>query len=92
MAVVCKSTTRYQYYDIDICGFTCELSTSVSVGVCFFFSMPHEICIREVKGTRRWRLFSWRAFCVDVLVNITIVAVKRLIEKSNHDKRSVNCQ
>lgn len=25
-------------------------------------------------------------FCVDVLVNITIVAVKRLIQRSNHDK------
>lgn len=41
--------------------------------------MPLEICTCEVKGTRQWRLlFYGELSCVDVLVNITIVAVKCL--------------
>lgn len=32
----------------------------------------------------------YRELCVDVLVNITIVAVKRLIKRGSHDK--LNCQ
>lgn len=54
--------------------------------------MPHEICTCEVKGTRQRRLFHGELSCVDVLVNITIVAVKCLIKRSNHDKLTVNCQ
>lgn len=64
--------------------------------VCYFllkmFFMPHEICTCEVKGTRPWRLFYGELSCVDVLVNITIVAVNCLIKRSNHDKLTVNCQ
>lgn len=46
-----------------------------------FIFTPHEICTCEVKGTRQWRLFYGELSCVDVLVNITIVAVKCLIKK-----------
>lgn len=56
------------------------------------FFMPHEICTCEVKGTGQWRLFYGELSCVDVLVNITIVAVKCLIKRGNHDKLTVNCQ
>lgn len=76
---------------IILCSFTSELSTLLfSVENVFF--MPHEICTCEVKGTRPWRLFYGELSCVDVLVNITIVAVKCLIKRSNHDKLTVNCQ
>lgn len=85
-----KSNPRVSTLNIILCSFTSELST------CYFllkmFFMPHEICTCEVKGTRQWRLFYGELSCVDVLVNITIVAVKCLIKRSNHDKLTVNCQ
>lgn len=72
---------------------TSELSTLFSVeNVCFFSSSCLMRFIHEVKGMRQWRLFYGELSCVDVLVNITIVAVKRLINRSNHDKLTVNCQ
>ena len=73
---------RVRTLNIILCSFTSELSTFVYFLLkVFFFSMPHEICTCEVKGTRQWRLFYGELSCVDVLVNITIVAVKCLDQK-----------
>ena len=70
-----------------LCSFTGELSSCSLFSVENVFSMPHEICRCEVKGTRPWRLFYGELSCTDVLVNITIVAVNCLIKWSTHDNR-----
>lgn len=64
----------------------CSFNTESMTCFVYDFVMPHEICTCEVTGRRRGRVELSR---VDVLVNITIVAVKRLIKRSYHNK--TNC-
>lgn len=62
-----KSITRYQSTLNTIFAaslVSCPLYFLLKMFDFFFFFMPHEICICEVKGTRQWRLFLWRAFFV----------------------------
>lgn len=56
----------------------CSFDTESTTCFVYDFVMPHEICACEESGRRRRRVELSR---VDVLVNITIVAVKRLIKK-----------